>query len=617
MTPLNRLPGLVVLFALPVQALAADAAAFTLGKAVPSDVYIYAHGVYNPEADFQKEYWLDVWKAFQASGVVEDVHNLINTSLPEHERAGFQKFWTKAGELIRGVDWNARIEEGVYAGRMSAPIPEYLVLLRYEEGKAQRNAEAFAAVLKEIDVAAGPEGSVAFETSMSHGATVSTLSFDSRTPLSIRVAARGAVVAISADRTLMDEALAALAGEPTKTALVQSPRYREAMGRLPAPEDGLMFVDVHAILNGVRGIMDHATRDAANDTDAQEATRIVGKILDEFMLFDYVASTSRTEGYQQLSDSIVSLSPDAERSRLYRVFRPDPVEKFDRFIPKEATGYSVYTGIDLSALYEGVLAFIEKEVAGGRKVLAEWDRAQNQINFRPDRDVFSWLGGQIISVTLPATTPTPFSTSDSVLLVKVRDEAKAAGKIKAGLDRLNNFLTTRGSPLTSQPAGVEGADGFRMVTHPIVMMFLRPVYGVKDGYLLIGTSSKAIEACLATARGERPSVSTNERVQKEAILPTGPVASASFQDLSTLGRDIAQLLNAAAFISALIPDQPEMRPVRGALGIVGKLGPVAEKIDFIRSNSTMSTFDGKAWHSKSVTTYREPKPETAPAQASM
>jgi len=151
-----------------------------------------------------------------------------------------------------------------------------------------------------------------------------------------------------------------------------------------------------------------------------------------------------------------------------------------------------------------------------------------------------------------------------------------------------------------------------MVTHPVIMMFIRPVYGIWNGYLVIGTSSKVIEECLATARGERPSIVQNERVQREAIIPKGPVASASFKDLTTLGTDIAQVFNAMAFISAFIPNEPEAKPIRGIFGILGKLGPVAEKIDFMRSTSSVCTFDGREWRCEKVINYRSPTIQTAP-----
>lgn len=611
----TRVAGLAAFLTLPLMAQAADASRFTLGKAVPSDVYICIQGVHNPEQDYLAKYWGTIWEAFKESGVVEDVHNLIGSSIPPEDQARFETFWSKVGELIQGVDWSARIEEGIYAARMGSPIPEYLLLFRYEEGKAEKNAEAFTAVLKEINAAAGPESGVAFVSTTSYGATVSTLSFREEPFVNLRVAVRGPVVAIALDRTLLAEALGALDGQPAKTALVDTPRYKQAIAQLPPPEDTVMFLDIRAIIEGVRGMIQHAASQPADEQNPQDPLRIVGKVLDELSMLDYLASTARTEDLKEISESILSLSPDAEKRRLYKVLKPDPVEKFDRFIPREATGYSVSSGFDFSALYASVLDFIAKEITGGEQLLAKWDKLQNDIGFHPDGDVFSWLGGQVISVKLPAETPSPFSTTDSVIFIKLKDEKKAAEKIKAGLDRLNDFLAMRDTPLTSQPADVEGADGFRMVTHPVVMMFLRPVYGISNGYLVIGTSSKAIEMCLATARGEHPSVAQNERVLREALIPEGPVASTSFQDLTTLGRDIAQVLNAVGFVSAFIPNKPELKPIRGVIAILGKLGPVAEKIDFFQSSSGVSTFDGRVCRSKTVTNYRSPTTQPASANA--
>ncbi|MEP0843157.1 MAG: hypothetical protein HRF43_10655 [Phycisphaerae bacterium] len=602
--------GLLATLALSWPAAAAETERFTLGKAVPADVYIYAHGAHNPELAFLEKYQAEVWAEFHKTGVVKDVHDLIATSLPVEKREGFETFWKKAAELINGVDWGARVEEMVYASRMVPPMPEYLLLIKYEDGKAEKNAEAFSAVLKEIASAVGEE-KVTYATSESHGGRVAALSFKGAEFINLRVARRESVVAIALDRTLLEESFALLAGEADKPGLMGSPRFTQAFAKLPAPEDTRVFMDFRALFGGVRKMLDFASGHAGEDPNAKQAIGVLGKAIDELNLFDTMASVGTTDGFRQVTESVVTLADDAEKSRLFKVFKPDNIEKFDRFIPKEATGYSVASGFDLSALYAAVLDFIGKEVPDGQGLLEEWERAQDSIGFHPQQDLFAWLGGQMISVSLPAVASTPFGTGDSVLFIKVRDDKLAREKVKAGMDKLSAFMNSIKQPLASQPAAIEGTEDFRSVTHPLVAMFLRPVYGVAEGYLIIGTSSEAIAACLATSRGERPSVARNERVQREGVVPAGPVASASFQDLSGVGKSVAQVLGMMSMFSAMIPDEPDSRPVKGLIGILGKLAPVAMKIDFLQSTSSATTFDGRAWRSRSVINYRPPPAEAA------
>lgn len=587
---------------------------FTLGQAVPSDVFIYIHGTHNPETEYLDKYWEDVWAAFKKTGMIEDLRALISSTAAPADREKLDSFWKRAGELIDGVDWDARISELAYTSRMGAPMSEHLLLLRYEsDAKAAKNGAAFAAVLKEIESATGGEsGGFTCHEQQAHGATIKSLGTRNVPFASLRVAVRGPVVAVAIDRTLLDESLGLLAGESDKKGLTQTDRFAQAMAKLPPAEDAAMFFDVKALIEGTRGIMEFAGEQAQHDEKAKEVLGVVGKALDEVNILDYLASTAHTDGYQQFDETIVTLAGDASKSRLYKAFcKPEPVERFDRFIPKEATAYTVSSGIDLGALYQAVLDFIAKEVPEGGSLLAKWDRAQNDLGFRPERDVFSWLGSQMVSVSLPAATPSPFSSDDSVFLIKVRNEKQAADKIRAGLDKLNQLLSRANQPLTSQPAEVSGAKDFRMVTHPMVAMFLHPVYGMAEGYLVIGSSPEAVQACLATARGERPSVTQNERVNREGILPKGPVTSADFADMTNLGRDIGQVLGLMGMVSAMIPDQPDTKPIRGLLGMVGKLSPVAMKLNFFVSQSSVTTFEKNAWRIRKVMNYREPKPAAA------
>ncbi len=59
--------------------------------------------------------------------------------------------------------------------------------------------------------------------------------------------------------------------------------------------------------------------------------------------------------------------------------------------------------------------------------------------------------------------------------------------------------------------------------------------------------------------------------------------------------------------SMMIP-KPEVRQaVTHCLGIVAKIAPVVRKVDFYKSTASYTTFDGRAWHTLSVTHYVSPK----------
>ena len=64
-------------------------------------------------------------------------------------------------------------------------------------------------------------------------------------------------------------------------------------------------------------------------------------------------------------------------------------------------------------------------------------------------------------------------------------------------------------------------------------------------------------------------------------------------------------------VSAMIPDQPDTKPIRSIFGMLGKLSPVAMKLNFFVSESSVTTFEKNAWHVRKVMNYREPKPASA------
>ena len=192
----------------------------------------------------------------------------------------------------------------------------------------------------------------------------------------------------------------------------------------------------------------------------------------------------------------------------------------------------------------------------------------------------------------------------------------AAEKVNAGIARLNRFLQDHEQALLITPAASVQAEGFQNVTHPLLVMFLRLTIGVWEDWLIVGSSESAVNMCLDTAAGKVKTVASNARFQKEGVVPTGPVCSASFQDMSRLGQDLSAGMGMLALAALSVPDEPEARPVKALLNSLAKLAPALGKIDFLSSTSTASTFDGQAWTGKTVTTYKPPKPAaTTPAAA--
>jgi hypothetical protein len=303
----------------------------------------------------------------------------------------------------------------------------------------------------------------------------------------------------------------------------------------------------------------------------------------------------------------VAQVPGAEKMPFYPVFgSAKKMPAFDRFLPEETLSFSVGGGIDLNELYKFIEDSFQVAGPGGQRAWAEWESIQQSVQIDVRKDVIGWIGGDTASVTLA-------DGGGTVVLVGVNDEELAREKVAAAIDFLSGqmskgvaanpmlaMLAMRKMPLTD-----ERLPGFESVFFGTQQF----VWGVAEGQLIFGSSADAVALCLKTARGEHPGIRRNERVMAEAVLPEGDYTSVSLTDQRSMGKEIAEALAgislASGFVTMMV--EPEARPVIGKLsGMLGKLAPVAAKIDFYKSVATCSSFDGKMWRLKTVTNYLSP-----------
>lgn len=173
---------------------------------------------------------------------------------------------------------------------------------------------------------------------------------------------------------------------------------------------------------------------------------------------------------------------------------------------------------------------------------------------------------------------------------------------------------TQGQGLTISPAPVS-AQGFRQISHPIIMMFARPVVGVYDGWLFLSTSADAVNKCLAVSAKHAPSITSNLRFKREGLIPSGPVLACSFKDTSNYGREKAATISMVGMVASMatmsMPNDLDLQSMKQSVQmltkLLHKLGPVFQKIDFLSSQSAMTVYDGELTvTTKTLVTYKEP-----------
>lgn len=580
---------------------------------------MYVHAVDNKERAWINERWAQVFDELKGTGIGADLKSLILSFADQDERDRIEGVLTKVIGFVSSVNWSdLAANEFVIAERIHGAMPpgyEYVLLVRGKDGSGEANFASLSTILKEL-AALSPEMSLTSDKvnsvdrwRLTFGKEVLAEMFQ------VALVRKGDIIGLIMGNDCCTAVPEMLAGKSERRAIVDNPRFKQAIAELPPPEDSVTFFDAKAFLKGFEGLMTTAfAKHGAQDADAQNAKGIMRAVISLADFMDYFATTEDTDGLRARTHSLFKLQDNHANSAIATaMFQRTPFERFDQFIPADATGFSVSGFVDLEKLYTTAVDFVTKEVHDGPSYIAQWQAFLAQVGFDPASDLFSWWGGETVSVEMPGAAVTPMGGSDSILFIRVKNSEIAAQKFSAGLDRFAAFMQQNGQPLALRNVELEGAT-FREVTHPMVAMFLRPVIGVKDGWLVISSSPAAVSKCFAVAAGKAPSIAQNDRFKKEGLTPKGPVMSVSFSDTTGFGESLAGLMGGLSMgigmASAGIPSHdPEAAKVRDAMQRIAsmamKLAPMFQKIDFFSSEASMTTREGGKIRTTALVTYRK------------
>lgn len=597
----------------------------TLIRYIPADSWVAVGNIATPERQFVCAHWARVQRALATCGFDREIRAGILAALPECDRPAFEETWDTLVNAVRRVHWSDLVhQEFVFAERFNGIFPDIWLGFRPAADTRDENVAALADGLRTL-ASFDKSGDIAFSETTTKGVRVWALDVRNA-PVGVCLLHKDDIVMIVLGQTGRSDAIGLLSGQGAVAAMADAPRFRSAMAEVPPAEHSYAFMDLDRLFKVlpllpkmVAGQKLAASAHAEADGATAEASATVesathvdawltlfSDVMSNLDIFDYVVMSSAMDGNQEITHKVSRTKPSAHDKPLYRMAADrKPIESFERYVPVEATSLQVSTTVDLQILYDFVFGLIRDRVPGGAAVCARWEELQTEWDFHVQEDVFSWLSGELISMGLPRAAPSPFGNEDAVMLIRVRDAAKARAKIAAGLKRTAAFTQSRGQPIQLLPASGLPVEGFQRVEFGMLaVMAIHPCVGVWEDWLVIGTNESAIQAMLETAAGKHDNILKNAQFRAEGILPDGPVQLLSFTDMSRLGESLTSAFIGMGFAAGTIPDTPESRPVRTMIRALGSLAPVVNEINFFKSTCTAATFEDGVWRSTTKITYR-------------
>ncbi len=579
------------------------------------------HGKHNPERDYQGEYYKAVWKTVEETKIVEQATQIVVSRLSrdqvEQAKAVLEEIKAAAAPIKLAALANCK--EVVYAQRMSimsekvkAVTSHHLLLMRLTPEVAAETQEGIKNLFGLAEKYS--KGKVSVKTSTEGDATVVALGIPHEVPFQPTAIRIGDVLLLSSSDEMARRSLDMLVrGEGTSK--FDDPRLKDALGRLPEPEDSLVFYDARQQVSQLRGMVDFLRSIGQGKPEVARIAGLVEVLFDEVSILDYQVAVEYTEGNLNRSVVYGKIMPGVENKTLAKVLGGgEPFANWQAWVPANAVSYSLTTGVNLHPLYERIIAVIKERFPEAGPGLAKFEEIQSQIDVHLDRDILQAFSGECVSVSLPAAAPSPFAGHDWVMAMRCQKP-----------DRIRELLHRLADKAKEHPAAAaqqlrltksETLEGFEEVSALVLTVFgVKPVLGFRDGWMILGSNAEAVKTVLETKAGKGPTIADTKAFKQFQLKVEGPVRSISYTNLAENTRQTAKFLNQAGTLLPMIigmagvkanPD--DLKPVQEVLGLLPSLGKIVSKFDFLEASLSVTQAGDQpgTYQVRTVTVVRPP-----------
>jgi hypothetical protein len=581
-----------------------------LRDGIPGDVYLATWHQHNPERDYQRAHLEHVWRTIEETQIVEKFLTAIENQLDEEGRERFEQARQTLSERLAPIPWAALADcrESVYAQKMAIPSSQHLLIVRLPEGAAQGLLEGMANLIRLAEENANGEIQHVVETV--DGMELHTLQLPAEVPFSATVGARDDLFLFASTRELAEQSLKLL-DDPAAESKFDDPRFVEALAHLPAIEDGVTFFDGQAMFRQLQQYPAFIRQIGGGKEEAERVAGLVTAVLSEFDALDYEITVEYTEGYQNRSAALGRVRPDVGDKVFGKMLADQqPYEDWSRWVPADATSFSLNRGINLHPVYAWLMEFIPEKFPEAQPGLDHFAELQNAYDLHLDEDLLQAFSGESVSVGIG---------SQSVTFLKCDKPDRVNELLHRLVETLQNIpqLQSQKIALTE----VEGLEGFEEISAgAFALAGARPVIGFHDGWLVLGSSAEFVQQLLETRAGNGQTFSETESFAKFNLQVAGPVLSIGYTNVGEQTRAISQGIQQ---FGAMLPMIMAMASQQNAeidlskaaefFALLPSLGRIVGTLDFYEEQltATQAGPDELSWTTQKVVLVR-PESSAAP-----
>ena len=587
-----------------------------LQQAIPVDAFLAVYGKHNPERDFQREYYRQVWQTIQETRIVERTLKIITQRMSQDDLEQAQGVMNQLSEAVAPIDLEAvfNCEEIVYAQMLQFPTSHHLVALRLTEEGAMGMEQGVTNLLRQLEQLS--DGRIGLEQSQQENASVTSLRLPPDVPLSPTIVRRNDLVLFSTSRDVALRSLRMLI-DGTGPCKFDDPRVQQALSRLPEPEDALIFYDGKLQMEQLRALGPFIRQNAGGQ-DVERAVRLLDRILDEVSILDFEITVEYTEGNQNCSVSYGRLRPNVDDKVLTKVLGSgEPFDAWASWVPDKVVSYSLNTGVNLHPVYQWITEVLPEYFPEVKPGLQELEKRQAEWDIHVDRDFLQAFSGEFVSVTLPAATPTMLGGQDSVLALRCHQPERIHELLHRLFDHLSQHPLAKSQQLQLKP--VEALEGFEEISAlPLAIFGARPVIGFHQGWMFVGSNRPAVLQVLDARAGRCTTIDQTEAFTRFGLEVTGPVDGITYTDVAAQTRSAAQFLQQVGPVAQAVvgllgirANAEQMQVVQEVLGLLPSIGEVISKFDFLQAKLTVvqSAEDPSSYLKRTVVIVRPPSTE--------